>query len=151
MITLPHKGNIVKLDQLSYYTSYPNSSDSVPFVGKSTTLYKDVGVGLLKYSSPIGTFFFLPPNFPHNVSQINMITSSTSESSEPWKVPLELELTLCDSEIPLSPFKLAYLEVQSFSNRTTSENDRVNTIIDDYSRLSHLESISMPNPFYRKI
>lgn len=87
----PHKGKIIKVDQLFYYTLDTNSTGSIPFVGKLTALYEEVGVGLLKYSSLMVTFTFPPPNPPHNVAQINMITSSTSESSGPWKVPLESE------------------------------------------------------------
>ena len=37
----------------------------------------------------MGTFAFPPPNFPSNFAQVNMITSSTFESFDPWKVPLE--------------------------------------------------------------
>jgi len=108
MIMFLHKGRIVKVDQLSYYTSNPNSTCSVPFVGKSTTLYEQVGVGILKDSSFMRTFAFPPPNLPHNDAQINMITSSTFESGDPWKVPSELELVLYGSEMPHSPFEFHY-------------------------------------------
>lgn len=43
-----HKGTIVKVDQLSYYTSYPNSIRSVRFVRKPIAPYEEVCVGLLK-------------------------------------------------------------------------------------------------------
>lgn len=34
MIMFLHKGIIMKVDQLSYYTSDPNSTSSIPFFGK---------------------------------------------------------------------------------------------------------------------
>lgn len=83
MILFPYQGRIVKVEQLYYYTFDPNSIVSVPLVGKPITPYEDIGVGLLKDSSLMGNFSFLQPNFPSNVSQVNMISSSTMESSDP--------------------------------------------------------------------
>ena len=88
MILFPHRGKNVKVDQLSYYTSDPNSIGSVPFIGKNITPYEDICVGLLKYSSLMGNFALHPPNFPSNVAQVNMITSSIMESFDIWIVPL---------------------------------------------------------------
>ena len=48
MIMFPHKGKIVKVDQLSYYTSDPNSTGSIPFVGKSILLMKILVLVYLK-------------------------------------------------------------------------------------------------------
>ena len=84
-----HKGRIVKVDQLSYYTRDPNSTGSIPFVGKSTTPYEEVGVFLLRDSSLMGNFMFPPPVLLHNEAKMNMITSSTFEMGYPWKVSSE--------------------------------------------------------------
>ena len=73
----PHKGNIVKIDQLSYYSSDPASTDSIQHVGKTTIPYEDVGVGLVKESAFMGTFSMPPPNVLRTISNINMISSST--------------------------------------------------------------------------
>ena len=35
VIMFPHKGNILKIDQLSYYSSDPASTDSIQHVGKT--------------------------------------------------------------------------------------------------------------------
>jgi len=48
LILFPHKGNIVKVDQLFYCTSDPASTNSVPYVGKLVIPYDDVGVGFIK-------------------------------------------------------------------------------------------------------
>ena len=83
LIMFPHKGNIVKTDQLSYYLSDPASTDSIQHVGKSTIPYEDVGVGLLKDSALMGTFSMPPPNVPRTISNINMISSSTIPFDDP--------------------------------------------------------------------
>ena len=48
LIMFPHKGKNIKIDQLSYYSSDPASTDSIQHIGKSTIPYKDVRVGFLK-------------------------------------------------------------------------------------------------------
>ena len=63
LIMFPHKGNIVKIDQLSYYSSDPASTDSIQHIGKSTIPYKDVGVGLIKDSTLLGNFSLPPPMY----------------------------------------------------------------------------------------
>lgn len=110
-------------------------------------LYEGVGVSLLKDSSLMGTFTFPPPNFPYNFSEVNMITSSNMESSDLWIMPSEYELTSYGNEMPLSPLELAYHTIQSFSDPSSFEIDRVDMINDDYSPLSWLEPISLPDPF----
>ena len=80
LIIFPHKGKIVKIDQLSYYSSDPASTDSIQHVGKSTIPYEDVGVGLLKDSVLMGTFSMPPPNVLRTIANINMISSSTIHS-----------------------------------------------------------------------
>jgi len=77
-------------------------------------IYEDIGVGLLKDLSLMGTFMMPPLNFPSNFSKINMITSSTMESSDPWIVPLESKLSSYGNAMDLSPIELAYQAVQSF-------------------------------------
>ena len=64
MIMFPHKGNIVKIDQLSYFTSNPTSTNSIQHVKKMVIPHKDVGVGLVKDSSLMGTFAIPSPNLP---------------------------------------------------------------------------------------
>ena len=44
-----------------------------------------------------------------------MITSSTFEMGDPWKVLSESEMILYDDEMPRSPFELAYQAIQFFS------------------------------------
>ena len=89
IIMFPHIGNIVKIDQLSYFASDPTSTDSIQHVGKTVIPYEDVGVGLIKDSALMGNFAMPPPNVPRIISNINMITSSTIPFDDTWNVPLE--------------------------------------------------------------
>lgn len=145
-----HKGILVKVDQFSFYTSNPNYTDNIPFVGKSTTPYEEVGVCFLKDSSSMGNFTFPPPVLLHNEAQIthiNMITSSTFEMGDPWKVPSESEMILYHDEISCSPFKLAYVVIQSFSSPSTSDDDEMNMIIDECSNFHAWNHQSMLDPY----
>ena len=101
----------MKIDQLSYYSSDPTSTDSIHHVGKSTIPYEDVGVGLIKNSTLMGNFSMPPPNVPCNIANINTITSSTIPFVDPWIVPLESELDSFNGVMPLSPFEIAYQAV----------------------------------------
>ena len=98
----------MKVNQLSYYSSDPASTDSIQHVGKLTIPYEDVGVGLIKDFALMGNFSMPPPNVPCNIANINMITSSTIQFYDPWIVPLESELDSFNGVMPLSPFEIAY-------------------------------------------
>jgi hypothetical protein len=80
--------------------------------------YESVGVGLLKYSSLMGTFPTpLPPTTPH-IAAVNMILTlpyQSLESSDPWIVPSPLEFDGLNDTMPLSPAEAAYIDIQSTS------------------------------------
>ncbi|MCY6488143.1 hypothetical protein, partial [Actinobacillus pleuropneumoniae] len=73
----PYNGKIVTIDQLTYFSSDPASFESIQHVGKTTIPYKDVGVGLIKDSSLLGTFTFPHPNVSPSTATIHMISSNT--------------------------------------------------------------------------
>jgi hypothetical protein len=76
VVRFPHQGKLVTVDQLSFFNSDAHTS-SVPFIAKTPPGYENVGVGLLKDSSLMGTFPIPPPNVPHLfVTSINMISTS---------------------------------------------------------------------------
>lgn len=64
MISFPHKGGIVTIDQLSFFAYDSHVTRSVPLVGETLHSYHHVGVGLLKESSLMGTFSLPPPSIP---------------------------------------------------------------------------------------
>ena len=113
MIMFSHKGNIVKIYELSYFASDPTSTDSIHHVRKIVIPYKYVRLGLVKYFSLMGTFAIPPPNVPRTISNINMITSSTMPFDDTWNVSLESELDSYGGEMPLSPYESEYVAIQS--------------------------------------
>ena len=111
LIKFPDSGKIVTIDQLSYFSSNPASTDSVQHVSKTTIPYKDVGVGLIKCSGLLGNFSFPPPNVSPSVATIHMISSNTIAFDDPWIVPSDSEVDSFGNAMPLSPFEIAYQAV----------------------------------------
>jgi hypothetical protein len=67
------------VDQLAFFHSDART-DNVPFIAKTPPGYENVGVGLLKDSSLMGTFPIPPPDVPHPfVASINMISTSVQK------------------------------------------------------------------------
>jgi hypothetical protein len=90
VIHFPHQGKVVTVDQLAFFNSDARTSN-VPFISKTPPGYENVGVGLLKDSTLMGTFPIPPLDVPPPlVSSINMISTSICEtpaSSDLWIVP----------------------------------------------------------------
>ena len=72
IVQFPLHGNIVIVDQLYFITpsAITNDENSVPLL--NTPQYKEIGVGIIKYSSLMGVF---PSSDPPSAS-INMISTS---------------------------------------------------------------------------
>jgi hypothetical protein len=74
-------------------------------------------VGLLKYSSLIGTFPVPPPDVPHPfITLINMISTSihgTPASYDPWMVPNPDDHLHYGDKMPMSSVEYAYQAIQS--------------------------------------
>jgi hypothetical protein len=75
-VKFPHQGKIVTIDQLDYCTpdAHNQTTNNIPFLGDSTITYESVGVGLLKYSSLMGTFPTPVPQTSQHITMINMIS-----------------------------------------------------------------------------
>jgi hypothetical protein len=60
MIKFPWQVNIVTIDELAYFLPDSNSKvgTDIPFIGDSSALFENVGVGFIKDSSLMGTFQF---------------------------------------------------------------------------------------------
>ena len=74
LLSFPHNGKIITIDQLDYFTSDLHSppTSNIPLVGNST--YVEVGAGLFKDSSLMGTFTFLPLPTTSSTTSIYMIS-----------------------------------------------------------------------------
>jgi hypothetical protein len=116
VLRFPHQGKVVTVDQLAFFNSDSHTSN-VPFISKTPPGYENVGVGLLKDSTLMGTFPIPPPDIPPPfVASINMISTivrETPESYDPWVVPSSGDYLLYNDKIPLSPVESAYQAIQS--------------------------------------
>jgi hypothetical protein len=143
-VYFPHQGKIVTVDQLDFCT--PNTrapvTNDIPFLGDHPITYESVGVGLLKYSSLMGTFPTPLPPTTHHIATVNMISTMPYqylESSNPWIVPSPMEFDVLGDTMPLSLAEVAYVAIQS----TSPSPDNTHLLAPDaYSMSSWLDSLS---------
>jgi hypothetical protein len=94
------------------------ATNNIPFLGDHKITYESVGVGLLKYSSLMGTFPTPLPLTTHHIATVDMISTATYqylESSDPWIVACLLEFDALGDTVPLSPAEPSYVSIQSAS------------------------------------
>jgi hypothetical protein len=113
-VQFPHQGKIVTVDQLDFCTTdaHVPSTNNIPFLGDHKITYERIGVGLLKYSSLMGTFPTPLPPTTHNISTVDMISIAayrSLESSDPWIVPRPLEFDALSDTMPLSLAEMSYV------------------------------------------
>jgi hypothetical protein len=115
VVHFPHQGKVITVDQLALFNSDTRTSN-VPFITKTPPGYENVSVGLLKYSSLMGTFPIPPLDVPRlSVASINMISTSIHElptSHDPWIVPDPGDHLRYDDEMALSLVEYAYQAIQ---------------------------------------
>jgi hypothetical protein len=118
VVRFPHQGKVVIVDQLAFFNS-DTRTGNVSFIAKTPPSYENVGVGLLKDSSLMGTFPIPPPNVPYLlVASINMISTTPHElpvSFDPWIVPDPGDYTRFSDIMSLSPVESAYQAIHSAS------------------------------------
>ena len=78
VLRLSHEGNIIIVDQFSFFTS-TSSKRNVRYVDRIPTPYESIGPGIFKDPALMGIFSLPPPN----TAQVSMI----SRSSDPWIIP----------------------------------------------------------------
>jgi hypothetical protein len=116
-VQFPHQGKIVTIDQLDFCTPDARAlvTNNIPFLGDHQATYESVGVGLLKYSSLMGTFPTPLPPTTHHIATVNMISTITYqslESSDPWIVSSPMEFDVLGDTMPLSLSKATYVAIQ---------------------------------------
>jgi hypothetical protein len=126
VLHFPHQGKVVTVDQLALFSSDSRTSN-VPFISKTLLGYENVGVGLLKDCTLMGTFLIPPPNVPLPcVTLINMISTSVREtpaSYDPWIVPDPGDYLHYGEKMPLSLVESAYQAIQLETPSTPSLGD----------------------------
>jgi hypothetical protein len=121
MCTISSSGKIlITIDQLEFYTTDARAptTNNIPFLGDHKIMYEIIGVGLIKYSSLIGTFPTPLLLTTHHISTINMILTTdyqSLESYDPWIVSSPLEFDALGDIVPLSPAETSYISIQSAS------------------------------------
>jgi hypothetical protein len=118
---------VVTVDQLAFFNADTHVGN-VPFIAKTPPGYENVGVGLLKYSSLMGTFPIPPPDLPCPfIASINMISTVPHElpvSTDPWIVPDPGDHVRFGKVMLLSPVESAYQAIQ-LASPTTSYFDEL--------------------------
>jgi hypothetical protein len=117
VLRFPHQGKVVTIDQLSFFNT-DTRTGNVPFITNTPEGYENVGVGLLKDSSLMGTFPIPPPPNISNLSvaSIHMISTVPRElpvSADPWIVPAPGDHVRFGNVMPLSPIESDYQAIQS--------------------------------------
>jgi hypothetical protein len=123
VVHFPHQGKVVTVDQLAFFNSDTHTGN-VPFISKTPSGYENVGVGLLKDSSLMGTFPIPPPDVPcpsvASISMISIVPHELLVSSNPWIVPDPGDHLLFDDVMSLSLVESAYQVIQSTTPFTPS-------------------------------
>jgi hypothetical protein len=121
VVRFPHQGKIITVDQLSFFNS-DMCTGNILFMAKIPPGYENVGVGLLKDSSLMGTFPIPPLDVPRSsIASINMISTSihgTPTSHDPWMVPDPGNHLHYSDEMSLSTVESAYQAIQSTTPST---------------------------------
>jgi hypothetical protein len=123
VVHFPHQGKVITVNQLAFFNSDTHTSN-VPFITKTPPSYENVGVGLLKDSSLMGTFPIPQPDVPHSsVASISMISTSPHElstSHNPWIVANPEDHLCFGDAMLLIPVESAYRTIQSTTPSTPS-------------------------------
>jgi hypothetical protein len=124
VVRFPHQEKVVTVDQLAFFNANTHVGN-VPFIAKTPPGYENVGVGLLKDSSLMGSFPIPPPpDLPRPfIASINMISTAPHELSvsvDPWVVPDLGDHVRFGNVMSFSPVESAYQAIQSASPSTFS-------------------------------
>jgi hypothetical protein len=123
VVCFPHQGKVFTIDQLTFFNSNTRTGN-VPFIAKTPPGYENVGVGLLKDSSLMGTFPIPLLDVPHpSVASIHLISTVPHElpaSQDPWIVPDPGDHLRFGDIMSLSPVEFAYQAIQSATPSTSS-------------------------------
>jgi hypothetical protein len=123
VVCFRHQGKVITVDQLAFFNS-DTRTGNVLFIAKTPPGYENVGVGLLKDSSLMGTFPIPPPDVPRSsVASINMISTFPHElpvSHDPWIVSDPGDHLRYGDEMSLSPVESTYQDIQLATPSTPS-------------------------------
>jgi hypothetical protein len=126
VIRFPHQGKVVTVDQMAFF-NLDSRTRNVHFISKTPLGYENVSVGLLKYSTMMGTFPIPPPDIPPpfvaSIKIIYTIVRETPESYDPWVVPSPDDYLHYDNNMPLTLVESDYQDIQSATPSSPSLYD----------------------------
>jgi hypothetical protein len=107
-IMFPHNGKIVTVDQVSYYEPNPsaNVDNILPLIHTNQDVYPlvEMGPGIFKYPSLLGTYHGAPPLLPPN--QVCIITSNQTHmegTCPPQEAPVIPDVSAVAASLPQEP------------------------------------------------
>jgi len=107
MISFPHKGGITVIDQLTFFTSSSQATRSIPLVHRPPLSLQNIGVGLFKDSSIMGTFSLPSPSQKMEVAKVETCNMISSTLFELWEISNNYEADMLNETMTLSPIELA--------------------------------------------
>jgi len=107
MIAFPHKGRITLIDQLDFFATSSQATRTIMLVHGLPISLQNIGVGLFKYSSLMGTFSLSSLSQMAKVSKVENCNMISSTSSDSWKISNNYEVDMYDETMSLSPIELA--------------------------------------------
>ena len=106
MIIFPHKGSITAIDQLSLFTSSSHATGSIPFFHGPPPSLQNIGVGLFKDPSLMGTFSLPSPATLMEIDNIETCNMINSTSSDLRKMPNDSKVVKLGNIMLLSQIEL---------------------------------------------
>ena len=107
MVIFPHKGSITVIDQISFFASHSQETGSIPFFHRTPSSLQNIGVGIFKDSSLVGTFSLPLLATLVEIAKIETCNMIPSTSSNLWNIPNDFKIDRLGETMPLSPIELA--------------------------------------------
>ena len=112
IIHFPFQGKIVTVDQLDFITPSAITNDAKSVLILNAPQYKDIGVGLIKYSSLMGFFPSSDPPPTSQTASINMISTSHTDKGK----------EIADESTSFSPFEEFYNAIQATNDSPINDH-----------------------------
>ena len=106
MISFPHKGTITIINQVSFFASASQVTGSVPFIHLPQLEIQNIGVGLLKDSTLMGTFALPSPATSAEIASIETCYMISSTLFGLRKSTGNSDISTLDDVLLLNPLEL---------------------------------------------
>ena len=107
MIAFPHKGTITVINQLSFFSFASQVTRSVMYIHLPQLEIQNIGVGILKDSTLMGTFALPPPMMSVEIARIKTYYMISSTPSSLRKSTGDSEIVTLDDFFSPSPIEMA--------------------------------------------